>query len=418
MTPENVILPSFREALRFWFGLGFINFGGPAGQIAIMQSELVERRRWIGQEAFLQALNFCMLLPGPEAQQLATYIGWKLHGVRGALAAGILFVLPGAALLYGLAWIAAAHGDTTIVGAVFAGLKPVVVAVVLHAVWRIGKKVLTNGTAVALAVAAFAAIELAHVPFPIVVLAAGLIGWLRAPARGLDGAVDAFDARAAVKRALGLAIIYVAMLVVPLGVVVAVAGNEPFLILGRFMTQAAFVTFGGAYAVLPYVADAAVNQFHWLSAEEMINGLALAETTPGPLILVLQYVGFFAGWNMPGTLSPLMAATIGAGVASYATFLPSTFLILAGAPFVERIARARKAAGALSAITAAVVGVIATLGMFLARKVIWDGTGEVDIVAVAAIVAAFVALVRFKAALHWVVLAGALFGLARAVAGF
>ena len=413
MTPPDKPSPTFREALRFWFTLGFINFGGPAGQISIMQTELVDRRGWIEQDAFLRALNFCMLLPGPEAQQLATYIGWKLHGLKGALAAGVLFVVPGALLLFGLAWIAAAHGDTTLVSAVFAGLKPVVVALVLHAVWRIGKRVLRDGTAVALAVAAFAAVELAHVPFPLVVVAAGIFGWLR-PAAQVAPAATAFDGRAAVKRILGLAVLYVVMLLVPLALVVFLAGPDPYLTLGRFMTQAAFVTFGGAYAVLPYVADAAVNQFHWLSADEMINGLALAETTPGPLILVLQYVGFFTGWNAGGAISPLAAAGIGAGVATYTTFLPSIFLILAGAPYIERIAGIRKAAGALTAITAAVVGVIATLGVFLGRQVIFTRTGEADIVAILAILIAFAALVRFKIELHWVVLAGALFGLARA----
>ena len=416
-------LPTFPDALRFWTKLGFISFGGPAGQIAVMQHELVDRRGWIGQDAFLQALNFCMLLPGPEAQQLATYIGWKLHGVRGGLAAGILFVLPGALILYALAWIAAAHGDTALVGAVFAGLKPVVVALVLHAICRIGRKALRSGLAVALAVAAFAAIEFAHVPFPAVVLVAGVVGWLMARHQPpVDpGAAENDNVASAPKAtgglALRMAVIYVVLLVVPLGVVVALAGPVPFLALGQFFTQAAFVTFGGAYAVLPYVADAAVNNFHWLSSGEMINGLALAETTPGPLILVLQYVGFFAGWNAPGELSPLAAATLGAAVTTYATFLPSMFLILIGAPYVERIARVSAARGALAAITAAVVGVIATLAWFFARQVIFthrDGVGGVDFIALAAIILAFGVLLRFKISLHWIVLAGALLGLARA----
>lgn len=402
--------PPFSEALRFWLKLGFISFGGPAGQIAVMQHELVDRRGWIGQQPFLQALNFCMLLPGPEAQQLATYIGWKLHGLKGGLAAGILFVLPGALLLYGLAWLAAVHGDTAIVAAIFDGLKPVVVALVLHALWRIGRKTLTTWLTGVLAMGAFAAVELG-VPFPLVVLIAGIIGW--ATSRNDTAPPPETKAPVGWAYVMRMALAYVALLVIPLGLVVAFAGTEPFLVIGRFFTQAAFVTFGGAYAVLPYVADAAVNRFQWLSADQMMNGLALAETTPGPLILVLQYVGFFAGWNAPGSFSPLAAATIAAAVTTYTTFLPSIFLILTGAPYIERISSIRGASGALAAITSAVVGVIVTLALFFARHVIIKDA-QVDGIAVGAVIIAFVMLVRFKLGLHWVVLAGAVFGLARA----
>jgi chromate transporter len=375
-----------------------------------MQHELVDRRGWIAQQPFLQALNFCMLLPGPEAQQLATYIGWKLHGLKGGLAAGILFVLPGAVLLYGLAWLAAVHGDTALVGAIFDGLKPLVVALVLHALWRIGRKTLTTWLAGLLAVGAFAAVEL-DVPFPLVVLAAGVIGWLTT--RNHTAPPSETKAPVGWGYVLRMALVYVALLVIPLGLVVAFAGQEPFLTVGRFFTQAAFVTFGGAYAVLPYVADAAVNRFQWLGADQMINGLALAETTPGPLILVLQYVGFFAGWNAPGNFSLIAAATLAAVVTTYTTFLPSIMLILTGAPYIERISSIRGASGALAAITSAVVGVIGTLALFFARHVVIDD-GHVDIAAVAAVVVAFIMLVRFKIGLHWVVLAGAIFGLARA----
>ena len=416
-------LPNFIQALRFWTKLGFISFGGPAGQIAVMQHELVDRRGWIGQEAFLQALNFCMLLPGPEAQQLATYLGWKLHGLKGALAAGILFVLPGALILYGLAWMAAAHVDTAIVGAAFNGLKPVVVALVFHALWRIGRRTLTSGVAISLALAAFAAVEFAGTPFPLVVLAAGLFGWLRARGQSQDDThvtalPEALSGRAAVARLLRMALSYLVLLIAPVAVVIAVAGPAPFLALARFFTQAAFVTFGGAYAVLPYVADAAVNDFRWLNPDEMMNGLALAETTPGPLILVLQYVGFFAGWNAPGTLSQLTAGTLGAVVTTYATFLPSIFLILMGAPYVEHLAWVKTAAGALAAITTAVVGVIATLAIFFARQVAFASDGTVDAVAGLAAASAFIALLRLKGGLHWVVLAGILFGLARSELSF
>lgn len=413
--------PSFREALRFWLTLGFISFGGPAGQIAIMQQELVERRGWIEQGAFLRALNFCMLLPGPEAQQLSTYIGWKLHGLKGALTAGILFVLPGALVLYGLAWVAAAHGDTTAVAAILAGLKPVVVGLVLHAIWRLGRRTLTTGFALAMAVGAFAALEYGDLPFPLVVFGAGLIGWLRARGKS-DAAPERADADAGAEepwlRLSVVALVYIVLLVVPVAVVILAAGSEPFLPLARFFTQAAFVTFGGAYAVLPYVADAAVNNFQWLSPDEMINGLALAETTPGPLILVLQYVGFFAGWNNSAGIAPLTAATIGAALTTYVTFLPSIFFILAGAPYVERISRVKSLAGALAAIGAAVVGVIGTLAMLLGREVVFITPQSIDWPAVAVIVVSVAVLVRLKLALHWVVLGGALFGLARAFGGF
>ncbi len=426
--------PSFAEAFRFWLKLGFISFGGPAGQIAIMQHELVDRRRWIDQNAFLQALNFCMLLPGPEAQQLATYIGWKLHGVRGGLTAGILFVVPGALVLYALAWIAAAYGKVGPIAAIFAGLKPVVVAIVLHAIWRIGRRTLTGGPAIALAAASFLAMDVARVPFPLVILVAGAIGWLASrgtsqpfaaaghgPGTVLpDVAADGARPAPAI-RVLGMAALYVLLLVAPVGLTIAAVGPEPFLALARFFTQAAFVTFGGAYAVLPYVASAAVDQFQWLSPDEMINGLALAETTPGPLILVLQYVGFFAGWNAAlaggaGGLSPIAAATVGAAVTTYATFLPSLFFILTGAPYVERIARVKAAAGALAAITAAVVGGIMTLAVFFAEQVVVDPAGTLDVLAAAAVVLAFGVLVRFGVSLHWLVLAGAAFGLLRAAA--
>ena len=405
--------PTFGAALRFWAKLGFISFGGPAGQIAIMQHELVDRRGWVGQGAFLQALNLCMLLPGPEAQQLATYIGWKLHGLKGGILAGILFVLPGAVCLYGLAWLAAAHGDTVVVGAIFAGLKPVVVALVLHALWRIGRKTLNTWLAAGLAAGAFVAGEFLSVPFPLVILIAGFTGWFVSRKSQAEHALVGATTSVGWRYVAGMILAYAVLLIVPLGAVVAVVGPTPFLTLGRFFTQAAFVTFGGAYAVLPYVADAAVNHFQWLRPDQMINGLALAETTPGPLILVLQYVGFFAGWNAPGSLSPLAAATIAAAVTTYATFLPSIFLILTGAPYVERISNFKGARGALAAITASVVGVIGTLALFFARQVVFGEGGQVDVVAVLAVAAAFVMLVRFKLDLHWVVLAGAIFGLGR-----
>ncbi len=396
--------PSFAAALRYWLHLGLLSFGGPAGQIAMMQHDLVDRRRWIGQAEFLQALNFCMVLPGPEAQQLATYIGWRLHGVRGALAAGILFVLPGAFVLYGLSWIAAAHGDTHVVRAIFDGLKPVVIAIVLQALWSIGRRTLTSPIKVGLAAIAFAAVGFLAVPFPAVILVAGLVGWrfLRSAEANLPEPPPRSG------RALRLAALYLLLLLVPTAAVIAWAGTEPFLNLARFFTQAAFVTFGGAYAVLPYVARVAVETFHWLSPEEMVNGLALAETTPGPLILVLQYVGFFAGWHHGG----LRDATLGAALTTYATFLPSIFFILIGAPYVRWIAGLRGVAGAMAGITAAVVGVIATLAWFLGRTV-YVGPAGVDVFAVAVTLIAFVVALRWKVKVPWLVLAGAAVGLLR-----
>jgi len=414
-----VPVPSFSEALRFWVKLGFISFGGPAGQISIMQHELVDQRRWIDQQSFLQGLNFCMLLPGPEAQQLATYIGWKLHGIKGGLAAGILFVLPGAVILYLLAWLAAVHGDAALVRAVFDGLKPVVLAVVVHAVWRISQRTLNSGMAFVLAIGAFMALEIGRVPFPLVVVTAGAVGWIAARLSKPEelthrpSDVVPINDRSVLRRLAGMALLYFGLLMIPIGVVIAFAGPEPYLGLSKFFTKAAFVTFGGAYAVLPYVADVAVNQFQWISPDQMINGLALAETTPGPLILVLQYVGFFAGWNNAGDMHPLATASLAAIVTTYATFLPSIFLIVAGAPYIARISAIRSAAGALAAITAAVVGVIATLAFFLGRQVIVSASGQLDLVSTGLAVAALVLLTWHKIKIHWLVMLGGLVGLGR-----
>ncbi|MDX2144187.1 MAG: chromate efflux transporter [Rhodospirillaceae bacterium] len=420
--------PRSSEAFRYWLKLGCISFGGPAGQIALMQHDLVERLKWIDTRAFLNGLNFCMLLPGPEAQQLATYIGWRLHGLRGALTAGLLFVLPGAAALFALSWLAADQGDAPLVAAAFAGLKPVVVAIIAHAVWKIAKRALTSWPAAIIAGLAFLAVEIADVPFPLVVAVAGAMGfglarWPGSPvkfAAHTSGSHVTTSAPLRWGRLIGVVVLYVALLGVGVGSAVLAFGREPFLEVAWLMTKAAFVTFGGAYAVLPYVADAAVNTHGWLDADAMINGLALAETTPGPLILVLQYVGFFAGWN--GALggmtpvSPLAAATVGSLVATYATFLPSIFFILIGAPLVERIPAYAPAAAALSAITAAVVGVIVTLGLFFADKVLL-ANGQVNIGACAVAIVALFVLLRWHVSVHWLVIAGALGGMAWTFAG-
>ncbi len=420
--------PSFREAAGLWLKVGLISFGGPAAQIAILQEEVVERRRWIDQRTFLTALNFCMLLPGPEAQQLATFIGLKLHGLKGALTAGILFVVPGALVLFGLAWLAAAHGSWPPIAAIFKGLLPVVAALVAHAVWRIGGRTLKSPIAWALALGAFVALQILHIGFPWIVLAAGLVGgvgghfgWKIAPA-GHGSAAEAAPPppvrwKAAGLRALLLLVVFGLLWAAPFGLILLTAGDHPFKDVGLFFTKAAFVTFGGAYAVLPYVAQTSVEHYGWLSTPQMAQGLALAETTPGPLILVTQFVGFFAGWNSAlagnaGGLSPLAAASLAAALTTWMTFLPCFFFILAGAPIVDRLQHEPRAAGALSAITAAVVGVIATLGIVIGRLAFLPG-GSADLAAILVGLLAFAALVRWKVNTLWLIAAGAAFGLAR-----
>jgi len=415
--------PGFAEALRFWLKLGCISFGGPAGQIAIMQHELVDRRQWIDQRSFLLGLNFCTLLPGPEAQQLATYIGWRLHRVKGAIVAGSLFVLPGAFVLLALSWLAAAKGDTPVVGAIFYGLKPVVIAIIAHAVWRIGKRTLKNWQSVALAIAAFLGIFAAGIDFPWIVIAAGAVGWLagrsgRSPFatvahRPKNGGADpiAPPPTGGMKRLVILVAVFALLWIVPVGLAIGLFGAKPYFDIAELFTKAAFVTFGGAYAVLPYVAEEAVRTYAWLSPGEMLNGLALAETTPGPLILVLQYVGFFAGWNHPDGLPQLAAAIIGAALTTYVTFLPSFMFILAGAPYITGLGDRPALGSALGAITAAIVGVILNLGVFLAREVFFPA-GGVDLASIALALAALLAMLRFNMAIHWYVAAGAALGLA------
>lgn len=422
--------PAFGAFCLYWLRLGLTSFGGPAGQIAMMQSDLVDRRRWIDQTRFLHALNFCMLLPGPEAQQLATYIGWRLHGIRGGLVAGGLFVLPGALVLLALSWIAAAHGDTGLVGALFNGIKPAVVAIIVAAVWRMGRRTLKGPAAVAMAGAAFLALFALHLPFPLVIGVAALIGGVAArmgrhwfahphPVADDDAVADAAEPAPRPGRLLLLAALFVLLWAVPVGAVLLAFGTDPWGGVAALFTKAAFVTFGGAYAVLPYIAGQAVDSYGWLGPREMVDGLALAETTPGPLILVTQYVGFFAGWNRPGALSPGLAGTLGAALTTYVTFLPCFLFIFAGAPYVERLIHNRLAAGALAAIAAAVVGVILNLGVYLGMAVLLPdgqhGTGSL-IWAWAIMLAALYALTRRAMAMHWVVLGGAAAGLLQALA--
>lgn len=404
--------PTFGTAARFWLLLGWINFGGPAGQIALMHRELVERRRWLDEERFAHALNFCMLLPGPEAMQLAIYSGWLLHGTRGAVVAGLGFVLPAAMLLLALTSVYVTFGEVPAVSAVLSGFKPVVVAIVFLALITIGRRSLKGPMLLALAAAAFVAVHFLRVPFPWIVLGALVAGIL---ASTIDtGARRSTDERPRISGRIPFPVRYlVTWLLLTLMPFIALAltgGHGLLTSVYAFFTRAAYVTFGGAYAVLSYVNQAAVERFGWLSASQSIDGFALAETTPGPLIIVLQFVGFLAGWNHPGDWPPLAAAIGAALLASYATFLPSFFFILIAAPYVERLRALPWLTGGLATVTAAVVGVILNLGVTFAAAVLWSPTG-LDLFAAVLATAAAIALVR-GIAVPWVVLGGGVVGLA------
>jgi len=431
----NAAIP-FSSAVRFWLKLGFISFGGPAGQIAVMHQELVERRRWISEGRFLHALNYCMLLPGPEAQQLATYIGWLMHRTWGGIVAGGLFVLPAFIILTLLSWAYVAHAANPAVAAIFFGIKPVVVAIVAFAAWRIGKRVLRNWVMASIALGALLSLDLLGISFPLVIVAAGLLGWLGgriAPARFAPPEAHAKkgDAHVAAlidddtpipehagyrrSRMVWIVVIALAAWLGVMACLIALSGwrGTPAT-MGWFFTKAAFLTFGGAYAVLPYVYQGAVWQYHWLEPGQMIDGLALGETTPGPLIMVVTFVGFVGGWAQASGLSPLVAGLSGAFAATYFTFLPSFLLIFLGAPLVESTRGNLKFTAPLTAITAAVVGVIANLALFFAYQVFWPRgmTASPDWISIALCIAAFVALVRFKVGVISIVVAGAVSGLA------
>jgi chromate transporter len=427
---------TFAEALRFWIKLGFISFGGPAGQIAIMSRELVERRRWVSEERFLHALNYCMLLPGPEAQQLAIYIGWLLHRAPGGIVAGAFFVIPSIFILLALSYIYAAYGNVAVVADALAGFKPVVVAIVVEAVLKIGKRALKGSMHYLIAAVAFVSINLLHVPFPLIVLTAGLIGlamtryWpdsasTRAETEGREPRIVSDEntplpahTRPSRSRALRVLAAGILLWALPFAALVAVRGWSSLHAQEyRFFTQAALVTFGGAYAVLAYVTQAAVADYGWISQSQAVDGLALAETTPGPLIMVLQFVGFMAGWNQPHGLSPGLSAVIGALVTTYTTFLPSFIFIFLGAPYIESLRDNQRLKGALSSITAAVVGVILNLALIFGAAVIWPRglVGGTDWFAAVMSIAAFFALYKLKADVLWVVGAGGLIGLGRAI---
>ena len=438
---------SFAEALRFWLKLGFISFGGPAGQIAIMHRELVERRRWISEERFLHALNYCMLLPGPEAQQLAIYIGWLLHRTIGGIVAGAFFVIPSVFVLLGLSYIYAAHGNVPAVAGVLSGFKPIVVAIVVEAVIKIGGKALKRWAHFVIALTAFISIYFLHIPFPIIVLGAAIVGLIGTRYMPKVFAATSLETKEADRKTEGVSPLMGAMPLViddhapppahtlpnrvrtfKILAIGFVLWTLPFLALivwrgwdslhaqeYRFFTQAALVTFGGAYAVLAYVTQAAAGSFGWITKVQAVDGLALAETTPGPLIMVLQFVGFMAGWNNPQGMSETASAVTGALITTYVTFLPCFLFIFLGAPYIEILRGNKNLTGALSGVTAAVVGVILNLALVFGGAVIFPQglIGNVDWFAAAMSVVAFVALYKFKAEVLWVVLAGGLIGLGK-----
>jgi chromate transporter len=435
--------PTFREASRFWIWLGFVNFGGPAGQIALMHQELVERRRWIDEGRFLHALSFCMLLPGPEATQLATYVGWLLHRVRGGIVAGIAFVLPSFFLLLGLSWLFVTHGDLDWVAGAFAGLAAAVVAIVANAMVRLGRTTLANGLMVAVAASSFVAIFVFDVPFPIVVAAAvavGLIGGRIRPSLFEVGAGKELEERAAAtvvgrldtpapswRRSLIVLAVGLAAWWVPIAAVALWRQDAGTLTdMGLFFSKAALVTFGGAYAVLAYVDQAAVGTFGWLRPGQMAVGFGLAESTPGPLIMVVEFVGFVGAYQHPGGLPPFVAGLLGAAVVVWATFAPCFLWVFLGAPSIERIRGNVRFASALQTVMAAVVGVIANLAVtfavvtlfraarpvaFLGGEVPVPVWSEVDPFAVAVAAVAFIGLWRLKWRVVPVIAVAALAGL-------
>ncbi len=428
-TPSRQV--NFWEALRFWLKLGFISFGGPTGQIAIMHSELVEKRRWISDSRFLHALNYCMLLPGPEAQQLAIYIGWLLHKTIGGIIAGSFFVIPSMFILWTLSYIYAAYGNVYWIASIFYGLKGAVIAIVAVAVIRIGRKALKNEIMWAIAGAAFIAIFFFKIPFPLIILTAGLIGLLGGklkPSKFLiiqshtktanetqsvidDQSASPEHARPSLKRAMKILIVCLALWVTPIFLSGTMLGWKSTIFQeGLFFSKAAMVTFGGAYAVLPYVSQQAAEHYHWLTAGQMIDGLGLAETTPGPLIMVVQFVGFMGGWNQPDNLNPLTAATLGAFVSTWVTFVPSFLWIFLGAPYVEQLRGNTTIDSTLSTITAAVVGVILNLAVWFALHALFPKTGGVDFFVLAISLASFVALLRWKFSMTKVVLMASALG--------
>jgi chromate transporter len=425
------------QAFTYWLKLGFISFGGPAGQIAMMHQELVERRRWISEKRFLHALNYCMVLPGPEAQQLATYIGWMMHRTWGGIIAGGLFVLPSLFILMALSYIYLAYGEVPAIAGFLYGIKPAVTALVLFAAWRIGSRALKNAWLWAISAAAFVAIFAFSLPFPLIVIGAGLIGYIGgriAPQKFTTGGHGAAGrhygpalidddtptpehARFNWRNAIVVASVFIAIWAIALGLLTTAYGWEGTLTqIGWFFTKAALLTFGGAYAVLPYVYQASVEHYHWLSAPQMIDGLALGETTPGPLIMIVAFVGFVGAWTrrLFGPDALFLAGCAGAVVATFFTFLPSFLFIFVGGPLVETTHGNMHFTAPLTGITAAVVGVIVNLATFFAFHVFWPAgfTGRFEWFSALLGVAAFIALFRYKAGMIVVIFTCGVIGLA------
>jgi chromate transporter len=425
----NIPHPTFAQAFLFWLKLGFISFGGPTGQIAIMHAELVEKKKWISEARFLHALNYCMLLPGPEAQQLATYVGWLLHKTWGGIVAGAFFVIPSVFILWTLSYIYVTAGNLPWVAALFYGLKPAVLAIVAAAVIRIGSRALKNEVMWLLAAAAFGAIFFLHVPFPLIIVAAATIGffggkWKRDKflvIRGhgkpkTDSVLDDLSvvpdhAKPSLRRAMQVCVIWLVLWSDPIFLLSYWLGwQHPVVQEGIFFSKAALVTFGGAYAVLPYVAQQAVQNHHWLTAGQMLDGLGLAETTPGPLIMVTQFVGFLGGWNNPEPFPPLLAATLGALVTTWTTFTPCFLWIFLGGPYIEKLRGNESLTTTLSAVTAAVVGVVMNLAVWFGLHIIFPSTNTIDWFAVVMATVAFIGMIKWKWGIIPVVLGAGLLG--------
>jgi chromate transporter len=443
---------TFGEAFRVWLRVAVLSFGGPAGQIAVMHRILVEEKNWISETRFLHALNYCMLLPGPEAQQLAIYIGWLLHRTAGGIMAGGLFILPGVVSIMGLSYVYAAYGNVGFVEAVFFGLKAAVLAIVIQAVVRVGNRALRNPVMIGLAAIAFVAIFFFNVPFPIIIIAAGLIGYVGAKLGRPEfaaiehgggkkaAAIDSMlvgdlpnHVRPTVSRALTVSAVWLALWLLPVAALLAAYGEtDVFSQIALFFSKMAMVTFGGAYAVLAYVAQQAVEHYHWVGPREMLDGLGMAETTPGPLIMVLQFVGFMAAYRDPGALSPMMAGTLGGLLATWVTFTPCFLWIFLGAPFIEGMRGNKGLAGALTAITAAVVGVILNLSIWFALHTVFRETvpvrafglsfdtpiwSSIDLAALALAIAAALAIFRFNVGMLTVLAASCAAGVALRLSG-
>ncbi len=429
---RQIAHPTFTEAFRFWVKLGLISFGGPTGQIAIMQTELVEKKKWISQSRFLHALNFCMLLPGPEAQQLAIYIGWLLHKTWGGIVAGAFFVIPSIFVLWGLSFVYAAYGNIPWIAAVFYGLKPAVMAIVAAAVIRIGRKALKNSVMWSLAALAFVAIFFFKIPFPIIVIGAGLIGFIggklwknkflvvggHGDAKDTDRSVLGDDTespdhtRPSLARGLKVTAVCVALWLLPTILLGLWQGWDGVLFKeGLFFSKAAVVTFGGAYAVLPYVAQQAVDHYGWLQPGQMMDGLGLAETTPGPLIMVVQFVGFMGGWVQHGSMNQLLVATLGALITTWTTFTPCFLWIFVGGPHIEQLRGNARLTTTLSAVTAAVVGVVMNLAVWFGIHVLRPSNGSFDWFALGLSAIAFIGMMKWKWGVIPVVLGSGLLGL-------